>query len=60
MLSKYEFYILRMKGDHIIINRNPPLKRPIVIPNVKRISNAVRLNLIKESGINEKEFEDIF
>ncbi|MCH7568553.1 MAG: hypothetical protein IIA87_03980 [Nanoarchaeota archaeon] len=32
VLSKYGFYIVRMKGDHIIINRNPPLRRPIVMP----------------------------
>ena len=52
-----------MKGDHIIVNRNPPLKRPIVLVNEKRLSNAVRLNLLKECeevGIKKREFEDIF
>ena len=52
-----------MKGDHIIINRDPPLRRPIVLVNEKRLSNKVRLNLIKacESlGIDKDEFKGIF
>ena len=41
----------------------PPLRRPIVLVNEKRLSNAVRLNLIKEceeAGIKKEEFEGIF
>ena len=55
-----------MRGDHIIINcveSFPQLKRPIVLVNEKRLSNAVRLNLIKESeeaGIKREEFDGIF
>lgn len=63
ILKKHGFYIVRMKGDHIIINREPPLKRPIVLVNEKRLSNAVRLNLLKECegyGIDKKEFGGIF
>ena len=60
VLKKHGFFILRIKGDHIIVNREPPLPRPIVIPNVKRISNVVRLNLLKESGVDEEEFDGIF
>ncbi len=63
ILKKYGFYIVRMRGDHIIVNRNPPLRRPIVLVNEKRLSNAVRLNLLKECescGINKKEFDEIF
>jgi hypothetical protein len=58
--------IKRMKGDHIIINKQegfPSLKRPIVLVNEKRLSNAVRLNLLKECeeiGIKKEEFEGIF
>jgi len=57
------FEIKRMKGDHIIINKDPPLKRPIVLVNEKRLSNAVRKNLIKqcqEIGINTEELESLF
>lgn len=65
LLRKYDLDIIRMKGDHIIINKTKPpkLKRPIVLVNEKRLSNAVRLNLIKECkeiGINKEEFEGIF
>ena len=60
VLRKHGFFIVRIKGDHIIINSEPPLPRPIVIPNVRRVSNAVRLNLLKESGIPEEEFRGIF
>ncbi len=52
-----------MKGDHIIINRNPSLKRPIVLVNEKRLSNAVRLNLLKEckeSGIDIIKLKELF
>ena len=62
-LTPYGFYIVRMRGDHIIVNRNPPLKRPIVLVNKKEISNAVRLNLInecQEAGVPKETFEDIF
>ncbi len=66
ILEKYDLEIKRMKGDHIIINRKEhlaKLKRPIVLVNEKRLSNAVRLNLIKECeeiGIKKEEFEGIF
>ena len=66
ILRKYNLKIKRMKGDHIIINRqegSPALRRPIVLVNEKRLSNAVRLNLIKECGeigIKKEEFEGIF
>ena len=66
VLKKHNLEIKRMKGDHIIINKQegfPPLKRPIVLVNEKRLSNAVRLNLIKECeeiGIKKEEFEGIF
>lgn len=63
ILKKQGFYIARMKGDHIIINRDPPLKRPIVLVNEKRLSNAVRLNLLnecKEAGIDVSELEKLF
>ena len=62
-LKPYGFYIVRIRGDHIIVNRNPPLKRPIVLVNKKEISNAVRLNLIKEcqeAGVPREVFDDIF
>lgn len=63
ILARHGFEITRMRGDHIIVNRNPPLRRPIVLVNEKRLSNAVRLNLIKsceELGISKEEFEEIF
>ncbi|MEN7982599.1 MAG: hypothetical protein ABFQ65_04075 [Nanoarchaeota archaeon] len=60
ILKKHSFEIIRMRGDHIIINKNPKLKRPIILVNEKRLSNAVRLNLLKECEINEEEFEGIF
>ena len=62
ILKKHGFCIVRIRGDHIIINRNPSLKRPIVLVNVKKLSNAVRQNLIKECkevGIKTKELEII-
>lgn len=52
-----------MKGDHIKINKNPPLKRPIILVNEKRLSNKVRQNLLREAeetGVNQEEFKNIF
>jgi len=66
ILRKHNLEIKRIRGDHIIINRIgglPSLKRPIVLVNVKRPSNAVRLNLLKECeeiGIKREEFDGIF
>jgi len=66
ILKKHNLEIKRMKGDHIIINKVnglPSLKRPIVLVNEKRLSNAVRLNLLKECkdiGIEKGEFEGLF
>ena len=66
ILKKHNLEIKRIRGDHIIINRKenfPSLKRPIVLVNEKRLSNAVRLNLLKEceeAGIKREEFEGIF
>mgnify|MGYP001614614577 CR=1 FL=1 len=66
VLRRYNLEIKRIRGDHIIINRIdnlPSLKRPIVLVNEKRLSNAVRLNLLKECeeiGIKREEFEGTF
>jgi hypothetical protein len=66
ILKKHNLEIKRMKGDHIIINKIdnlPSLRRPIILVNEKRLSNAVRLNLLKEceeAGIKRTEFERIF
>ncbi len=66
ILRKHNLEIKRIRGDHIIINRIdnlPSLKRPIVLVNVKRLSNAVRINLLKEceeAGIKREEFDRIF
>jgi hypothetical protein len=66
ILRKHSLEIKRMKGDHIVINRKgsmPKLRRPIVLVNEKRLSNAVRINLIKEceeAGIKKEEFDGIF
>ena len=63
ILEKEGFKIKRIRGDHIIINREPPLRRPIVLVNEKRLSNAVRLNLIKElkeAGIDTTKIEELF
>lgn len=66
ILRKHNLEIKRIRGDHIIINKVdslPSLKRPIILVNEKRLSNAVRLNLLKEceeAGIKREEFEGIF
>ena len=62
LLRKQGFEIKRISGSHIIINKNPPLKRPIIIPNKDKLTNVVRLNLIKElkeANFNTSEIEDI-
>jgi len=62
ILEKEGFFVARMKGDHIIINKHPPLKRPIVITNVKKPSNVVRLNLLQvchDTGIQSEKIKEI-
>ena len=54
ILRKEGFSIERMRGDHIIINKTPHLRRPIVLVNVKKPSNIVRQNLLSachEAGV---------
>lgn len=63
VLRKYNFEILRMKGDHIKINKIPPMMRPIILVNVKKLSNKVRQNLINEAevaGVPREELERLF
>jgi len=63
VLCKYNFEIIKMKGDHVKINKIPPMKRPIILVNVKRLSNKVRQNLINETedaGVPRKELEKLF
>ena len=62
ILEKQGFYVEHMRGDHIKLNRNPPLKRPIILVNVKQPSNIVRQNLIRncrEAGINEEILKEL-
>jgi len=52
-----------MKGDHIKVNKIPPMRRPIILVNVKRLSNKVRQNLINEAknaGVPKEELEKLF
>lgn len=63
ILEKEGFYILRMRGDHIIVNRKPPLQRPIILVNEKRLSHIVRQNLLKqcaEAGVDIEELKGLF
>ena len=62
ILEKQGFYVEHMRGDHIKVNRNPPLKRPIILVNVKKPSNIVRQNLIsncREAGVNEEILREL-
>ncbi len=66
VLNKHNLVAIKMKGDHIKINRPngfPQLERPIILVNVKSLSPAVKKNLLIEAeraGINREEFERIF
>ncbi|MEK6908645.1 MAG: hypothetical protein AABX23_01185 [Nanoarchaeota archaeon] len=62
ILQKQGFFIERMRGDHIIVNKNPSLRRPIVLVNVKKPTNIVRQNLISachEAGLNKEIIEEL-
>jgi len=48
ILEKQGFYVEHMRGDHIKLNRNPPLKRPI---------NLIRN--CREAGINEEILKEL-
>jgi len=62
ILTKEGFFIERVRGDHIIINKKPSLRRPIVLVNVKKPSNVVRQNLLSachEAGIAKEVIEEL-
>jgi len=62
ILKKEGFFVERMRGDHIIINKTPPLRRPIVFVNVKKPSNIVRQNLLSachEARVAKKIIEEL-
>ena len=62
LLEREGFFIERMRGDHIIINKTPSLRRPIVLVNVKKPSNIVRQNLLSacyEAGVNEEIIKEL-
>jgi len=51
-----------MRGDHIIINKIPSLRRPIVLVNVKKPTNVVRQNLLSachESGVSKDVVQEL-
>ena len=61
ILIKQGFFIERMRGDHIIINKVPSLRRPIVLVNMKKPSNIVRQNLLSacnEVGVSKEIIEE--
>ena len=62
ILKKEGFFVERMRGDHIIINKTPSLRRPIVLVNVKKPSNIVRQNLLSachEAGVAKEIIEEL-
>ncbi len=62
ILEKQGFFIEHMRGDHIKINTNPSLRRPIILVNVKKPTNIVRQNLIsncREAGISDEVLREL-
>jgi len=62
ILTKEGFSIERMRGDHIIINKLPSLRRPIVLVNVKKPSNIVRQNLLSachDAGVKKEVIQEL-
>ena len=62
VLKREGFFVERMRGDHIIINKIPSLRRPIVLVNVKKPSNIVRQNLLSachEAGVAKEIIEEL-
>ena len=62
ILQKQGFVVERMRGDHIIINKTPSLRRPIVLVNIKKPTNIVRQNLISachEAGVSKEIIEEL-
>lgn len=62
ILKKEGFFIERMRGDHIVINKIPSLRRPIVLVNVKKPSNIVRQNLLSacyEAGVDKEIIQEL-
>ena len=62
ILEKQGFFVEHMRGDHIKINKNPSLRRPIILVNVKKPSNIVRQNLMsncRESGMSEDIIKEL-
>ena len=62
ILEKEGFFVQRMKGDYIIINKEPSLRRPIVLVNVKKPSNVVRQNLLSacyEAGVSQEVIREL-
>ena len=62
ILRKEGLFIERMRGDHIIINKIPSLRRPIVFVNVKKPSNIVRQSLLAacyEAGIRNNIIKEL-
>ena len=62
ILQKEGFVVERVRGDHIIINKIPSLRRPIVLVNVKKPSNIVRQNLIRacfEAGMKKELIDEL-
>ena len=62
ILKREGFFIERMHCDHIIINKTPSLRRPIVLVNVKKPSNIVRQNLLSacyEAGVNKEIVQEL-
>jgi len=62
ILEKEGFFVERMRGDHIIVNKTPSLRRPIVLVNVKKPSNIVRQNLLSacyEAGISKEIIQEL-
>ena len=62
ILGKEGFFVERMHGDHIIINKTPSLRRPIVLINVKKPSNIVRQNLLSachEAGVAKEVIQEL-
>jgi len=62
ILEREGFRIERWNGDHIIINKTPSLRRPIVLVNVKKPSNVVRQNLLSacyEAGVSQEVIKEL-
>ncbi|MFH1769611.1 MAG: type II toxin-antitoxin system HicA family toxin [Parcubacteria group bacterium] len=59
VLEKMGYFIVRKKGSHIRLHHQDGSKKPITVPDHKKIGKGLLRKIIRDVQLSKKDFEKL-